>query len=232
MSVLEAESMAQHHPSVPSATSASGSAEEFCTSSSVHQERRSYEDIIPRTSLSVEDLTASSTLPTMVQNNSGKKSGTSNLNNLGDKGEEGDFHAENHSNSQSITRNGTQANKNEDAIAMLLRRLDKLQSTVDSLQEENRQLSATFESCNGSAMINDLSYMSDHSGRRWSKYQDCLHEQYEHDFSHRFSLIFLHPGETRDYTAEEIHKIKYRPFPSRLFLTNVQLEVRYLAGVE
>ena len=266
--------MAQRDDPLPTTAAATAGGKSGKDVDSSGEERTSSENV-PRTSLTVEDLATGSLFPLSIQN-SRTKSDTTNSDDLDYYDVDGDDDEDGRKRTQRVDRN-------DDTVALLVRRLDKLQSKVDSLQRENKRLSsATFDFLNGSAMNNDLSNMGDNSDRssiensrrgentnnttiglrslqslpvrlqsngssssqpsptkqqpsdpekdvvekRWSKYQECLHEQYEHDFSRRSSLIFLHPGVTRDYTSEELKKIHYRPFPSRLFITNVQLEVR------
>lgn len=47
------------------------------------------------------------------------------------------------------------------------------------------------------------------------------------------NLVFLHPEEVgkRNYTKEELDKIGCRPFPTRIYVTNVQLEVSTACAV-
>ncbi|CAB9518354.1 expressed unknown protein [Seminavis robusta] len=80
---------------------------------------------------------------------------------------------------------------------------------------------------------------SSSSTRTWGRLQQGYQESSIHHHHHRersipvtssFSskrdLVFLHPEEVgeRDFTIEELHKIEFRPFPSRIFITNLQLK--------
>jgi len=65
------------------------------------------------------------------------------------------------------------------------------------------------------------------SRKRWKGYHEALKGNSSlKDFTNKSSLVFLHPEEVgeRFYTKKELAKIQYRPFPSRLFITNVQFE--------
>ena len=147
---------------------------------------------------------------------------------------------------------GTQQGE-EDRVDALARQVEKLQATIAGLSAENKRLSSvTFEFLRGSAMngCNDMN-VSGHSSAqslpvqmapnvspkkpdpreesilKWGGYQSCLTLHYEHDFSCQNTLVFMHPKEVgaRNYTEEELDRIKCRPFPSRLFITNLQLKV-------
>lgn len=64
------------------------------------------------------------------------------------------------------------------------------------------------------------------SERRWKGLRHCYENSLGQDFSRTRDLVFLHPEEVgqRDYNTDELHKIQFRPFPSRLFVTNYMLE--------
>ncbi|CAB9509884.1 expressed unknown protein [Seminavis robusta] len=85
-----------------------------------------------------------------------------------------------------------------------------LQSTDEALQEEDVAQAPPAERQRQNPRSKGKRQKIEPSGRQANK----------------SSLVFMHPEEVKEmrpYTPEELEKVRHRPFPSRLFITNVQV---------
>ena len=69
--------------------------------------------------------------------------------------------------------------------------------------------------------------------KKWKRLHQAYRDTFAHDDVKTARLVFLHPEEMsqhRHYTPEELARVAIRPFPSRLFITNVNIDVSCVVG--
>mmetsp|Transcript_20925 Transcript_20925/g.31538 ORF Transcript_20925/g.31538 Transcript_20925/m.31538 type:complete len:767 (-) Transcript_20925:66-2366(-) len=107
---------------------------------------------------------------------------------------------------------------------------ERMDSSQMDLSSSNRTSGMISESAMGSTGLDESEASTRQMSRKYSKLQASYSDTCQlnlDDFSKQTSLVFLHPEDVRagrDYSDEELERVALRRYPSRIFITNVQIE--------
>lgn len=116
-------------------------------------------------------------------------------------------------------------------------KIKELEKRIDSsqmdLSSSNRTLGMIPENAMGSTGQDESEVSRRQMPHKYSKLQISYSDTSQlnlDDFPKQTSLVFLHPEDVRagrDYSDEELKRVALRRYPSRIFITNIQIEVRH-----